>query len=222
MDGAADYSRPAQLRPPARGATLGPGRRGCWHERCRASRSTCPQPAPTRVGELFAPPVREVWLEIGFGGGEHLLWQARAQPRRRASSAASRSSGRRRQGAERHRDGAASANIRLHRRRRPPLLRWLPGAPASAAPSSCFPIPGRRSATRSAGSSPRADPRRAGSRDARRAPSCASRTDIGDYARWMLLADARRRRLRLDRRRALPTGASGPPIGRRPATSRRP
>jgi tRNA (guanine-N7-)-methyltransferase len=25
---------------------------------------------------LFVPPVREVWLEIGFGGGEHLAWQA--------------------------------------------------------------------------------------------------------------------------------------------------
>jgi tRNA (guanine-N7-)-methyltransferase len=25
---------------------------------------------------LFKPPVREVWLEIGFGNGEHLIWQA--------------------------------------------------------------------------------------------------------------------------------------------------
>ena len=25
---------------------------------------------------LFTPPVREVWLEIGFGNGEHLVWQA--------------------------------------------------------------------------------------------------------------------------------------------------
>jgi tRNA (guanine-N7-)-methyltransferase len=29
---------------------------------------------------LFTPPVREVWLEIGFGGGEHLIWQAKAHP----------------------------------------------------------------------------------------------------------------------------------------------
>jgi tRNA (guanine-N7-)-methyltransferase len=29
---------------------------------------------------LFAPPVREVWVEIGFGGGEHLVWQAKAHP----------------------------------------------------------------------------------------------------------------------------------------------
>ena len=29
---------------------------------------------------LFAAPVREVWLEIGFGGGEHLAWQAARNP----------------------------------------------------------------------------------------------------------------------------------------------
>lgn len=31
---------------------------------------------PNRMAELFADPVGEVWLEIGFGSGEHLLWQA--------------------------------------------------------------------------------------------------------------------------------------------------
>lgn len=29
---------------------------------------------------LFDPPVRSVWLELGFGGGEHLAAQARANP----------------------------------------------------------------------------------------------------------------------------------------------
>lgn len=29
---------------------------------------------------LFTPPVRDVWIEIGFGGGEHLLWQATRHP----------------------------------------------------------------------------------------------------------------------------------------------
>lgn len=29
---------------------------------------------------LFADPVREVWLEVGFGGGEHLAWQAGQHP----------------------------------------------------------------------------------------------------------------------------------------------
>ncbi|MEZ0304216.1 MAG: tRNA (guanosine(46)-N(7))-methyltransferase TrmB [Hyphomicrobiaceae bacterium] len=38
------------------------------------------QPAPASLTDLFAPPVEDVWLEIGFGGGEHLVWQARANP----------------------------------------------------------------------------------------------------------------------------------------------
>lgn len=29
---------------------------------------------------LYDPSVREVWLEVGFGGGEHLAWQAAANP----------------------------------------------------------------------------------------------------------------------------------------------
>jgi tRNA (guanine-N7-)-methyltransferase len=34
------------------------------------------EPAPRKLPDLFPVPVREVWLEIGFGSGEHLLWQA--------------------------------------------------------------------------------------------------------------------------------------------------
>jgi tRNA (guanine-N7-)-methyltransferase len=41
---------------------------------------TLPTPLPERLEALFAQPVREVRLEIGFGGGEHLLAAARAQP----------------------------------------------------------------------------------------------------------------------------------------------
>jgi tRNA (guanine-N7-)-methyltransferase len=33
-----------------------------------------------RPADLFQHPVRDVWLEIGFGGGEHLVWQARQHP----------------------------------------------------------------------------------------------------------------------------------------------
>jgi tRNA (guanine-N7-)-methyltransferase len=36
--------------------------------------------ALSNLPALFTPPVREVWLEIGFGGGEHLVWQAKAHP----------------------------------------------------------------------------------------------------------------------------------------------
>ena len=38
-------------------------------------------PASLRAPQnLFASPVDDVWLEIGFGGGEHLAWQAAANP----------------------------------------------------------------------------------------------------------------------------------------------
>ena len=39
--------------------------------------AACTEPS---LADLFAPPVEDVWLEIGFGGGEHLVWQARANP----------------------------------------------------------------------------------------------------------------------------------------------
>jgi tRNA (guanine-N7-)-methyltransferase len=35
---------------------------------------------PETPAALFARPVRDVWLEVGFGGGEHLLHQARLHP----------------------------------------------------------------------------------------------------------------------------------------------
>jgi tRNA (guanine-N7-)-methyltransferase len=38
------------------------------------------QPAPSDLTALFPVPVRTVWLEIGFGSGEHLLWQAEHHP----------------------------------------------------------------------------------------------------------------------------------------------
>jgi tRNA (guanine-N7-)-methyltransferase len=37
-------------------------------------------PAPSPLRGLFAEPVTDVWLEIGFGSGEHLLWQAAHHP----------------------------------------------------------------------------------------------------------------------------------------------
>src|SRR5690606_5921456 len=36
--------------------------------------------APLDPGTLFGPEIREIWLEIGFGGGEHLAWQAAHNP----------------------------------------------------------------------------------------------------------------------------------------------
>lgn len=38
------------------------------------------EPAPSPLTQLFDVPARDVWLEIGFGSGEHLLWQAEHHP----------------------------------------------------------------------------------------------------------------------------------------------
>lgn len=83
-------------------------------------------PCPRVVAELFAAKVSEVWLEIGFGGGEHLLWQARANPSVGII------------GCEVFEDGLvkalsaiesdAVANIRLGTGDARELLRWLPAA----------------------------------------------------------------------------------------------
>ena len=41
---------------------------------------TLPDDGELEPSALFAPPPREVWLEIGFGGGEHLAEQAERHP----------------------------------------------------------------------------------------------------------------------------------------------
>lgn len=38
------------------------------------------EPAPSPLASLFAQAVVDVWLEIGFGSGEHLAWQADHHP----------------------------------------------------------------------------------------------------------------------------------------------
>ena len=38
------------------------------------------EPEALAAGRAFAAPPREVWLEIGFGAGEHLIEQAKANP----------------------------------------------------------------------------------------------------------------------------------------------
>jgi tRNA (guanine-N7-)-methyltransferase len=39
-----------------------------------------PDACPLTAPGLFGPDCRRLWLEIGFGGGEHLAWQASANP----------------------------------------------------------------------------------------------------------------------------------------------
>jgi len=63
-----------------RGRVPSPRQAALWRDSLPRFALDLSQPLPTRIGELFAPPVADVWLEIGFGGGEHLLWQARHSP----------------------------------------------------------------------------------------------------------------------------------------------
>ncbi len=86
-DGGPDDSRrgdgPAGDRPRffgrRKGKGLKPAQARLLDERLPAL--SVPVDAPVRdVRALFDPPVETVWLEIGFGAGEHLLEQARAHP----------------------------------------------------------------------------------------------------------------------------------------------
>ena len=62
----------------ARGRSCPRGRRACAEHCLPASwrsipADRCPAPSSRTV-------VRELWLEVGFGAGEHLVWQAGEHP----------------------------------------------------------------------------------------------------------------------------------------------
>jgi tRNA (guanine-N7-)-methyltransferase len=91
------------------------------------------QPPPNAgLASMFSEPVEEVWLEIGFGAGEHLIWQAGSH--RQAGII----------GAEPYLNGVAAAlsglearqlqgRVRLHAGDVHPLLEWLPPVSLSRA-----------------------------------------------------------------------------------------
>lgn len=80
-------SLPAEGAPPRRalygrrqGPKLRPGRRRLLEERLPALAFAVEGGAPLDPFRLFDPRPRAVWLEIGFGGGEHLAEQAARHP----------------------------------------------------------------------------------------------------------------------------------------------
>lgn len=129
---------------------------------------------------------RPLWLEIGFGGAEHLLWQARANPSVDIL------------GCEPFEDGVVKAlagieelgltNVRLHADDVRPVLRWLP--PRSLDRVFILfpdPWPKKKHVKRRLVSTPTLDllaPVMKPGTELRVA------TDIGDYARTILLAIA--------------------------------
>lgn len=82
------------------------------------------QPAPADLRALFAPPLDDVRLEIGFGGAEHLIAQAQINPRSGfiGSDAFVNAIAKALVAIDDH----ALGNIRLHAGDASELLDWLP------------------------------------------------------------------------------------------------
>ncbi|MBN9262347.1 MAG: tRNA (guanosine(46)-N7)-methyltransferase TrmB [Hyphomicrobium sp.] len=141
-------------------------------------------PAPADVATLFDTPVQQVWLEIGFGGAEHLVWQARHHPHVGII------------GCEPFEEGVVKAltliedeklpNILVHADDVRPLLRWLPaGSLDRAFVLFPDPWPKARHRKRRLVGTPLLDQL---ARAMKSGGELRLGTDIGDYARTMLAA----------------------------------
>lgn len=77
-----DETVPAHLRSfgRRRGRTPSPRQQQLMNELLPELALDISQPAPESLETLFPAKVHEVWLEIGFGGAEHLIWQADHNP----------------------------------------------------------------------------------------------------------------------------------------------
>ena len=87
---------------------------------------------PTDLSSLFPYPVEDVWLEIGFGGGEHMIDQSRAHPRVGILGVEPFVNGMAKALAAI--DAHALSNIRLHHGDAMELLDWLPRPVAETPP----------------------------------------------------------------------------------------
>ena len=87
------------------------------------------RPAPQPLTRLFGAPVRAVWLEIGFGGGEHLAWQAAHNPDVGLIGAEVFEMGVIQLATRIEAEGLA--NVRLYDEEAQDLLAWLPPASIS-------------------------------------------------------------------------------------------
>lgn len=76
----------------------------------------------------FASPIEDVWLEIGFGAGEHLLWQAAHNPNIGVIGAEPYISGMAKLLSKMAADAGASANVRLYSDDARNIIEALPDA----------------------------------------------------------------------------------------------
>jgi tRNA (guanine-N7-)-methyltransferase len=105
-----------------KGQTLRPGQAALFETLLPAL--LLPETLPDNLAALFPTPVREVRLEIGFGGGEHLLAAAAAAPDVGFIGCEPFENGMAKALSAIHRDGLA--NIRLYADDAAPLLARLP------------------------------------------------------------------------------------------------
>jgi tRNA (guanine-N7-)-methyltransferase len=107
-----------------KGKRLRPGQAELLRDRLPSLLIDIAVPPPPRLEALFAVPVERVWLEIGFGGGEHLIHRALNHPEAGII------------GIEPFVNGLAKAlraidrhhlgNVRLYDQDAGPLLDWMP------------------------------------------------------------------------------------------------
>lgn len=158
----------------------GPRQQRLWDELLPTVAINLDKPLPDRVGDGNC----ELWLEIGFGGSEHLIWQAVHNPQALII------------GCEPFEDGVIKAlggiedcsltNVRIHSDDARPVLRWLPDASLDRV-FILFPDPWpkRKHVKRRLISTATLDLL---ARVMKPGAELRIGTDIGDYARTMLLA----------------------------------
>jgi tRNA (guanine-N7-)-methyltransferase len=181
-----DAGHPAELRSfgRRRGRKLSPRQQQLQSELLPKLKLDLASPAPADATALFSAPVTEAWLEIGFGGAEHLIWQAHNNPNVGLI------------GCEPFEDGVVKAlaaiedqglaNVRLHSDDARPVLKWLP--PASLGRVFILfpdPWPKKRHQKRRLLSP---ELLRQLQRVMRPGAELRFATDIGDYARTALIA----------------------------------
>src|SRR6476659_7335687 len=75
-----EFSQTRRLYGRRRGRPLRPGQQRLQQELLPRLSITLPEAAPLDLAALFPRPPSAVWLEIGFGGGEHIAAQAEQHP----------------------------------------------------------------------------------------------------------------------------------------------
>lgn len=121
---ASGTNRPPRIHGRRRGHALRRGQQSLMDERLPRLRLDLAAPPDTE--RLFSRPAGDLWLEIGFGGGEHLAFQAKQHPEIGFIGCEPFINGLAKLLARAQADGLD--NIRLHDQDARDLLAWLPDA----------------------------------------------------------------------------------------------